>query len=73
MLDWQLLEFKDGMKALKSPGLEVPAWRRQAEARAERAFGWLEARADGRLPLPSQQQQQQQQQLLLPAGAGGRR
>lgn len=54
MLDWQLLEFKDGMKALKSPGLDVPAWRKNAEQRAERAFAWLEARADGRLPLPQQ-------------------
>lgn len=54
MLDWQLLEFKDGMKAFKSPGLDVPAWRPNAEQRAERAFAWLEARADGRLPLPQQ-------------------
>ena len=60
MLDWQLLEFKDGMKAYKSPGLDVPSWRKGAEQRAERAFAWLEARADGRLPLPQQLPQQSQ-------------
>ena len=62
MLDWQLLEFKDGMKAYKSLGLDVPAWRKGAEQRAERAFAWLEARADGRLPLPQQLPQQSQGQ-----------
>lgn len=61
MVDWQLLEFKDGMKAFKSPGLDVPAWRKDAEQRAERAFAWLEARADGRLPLPPPQGQGQSQ------------
>lgn len=61
MLDWQLLEFKDGMKAFKSPGLDVPLWRKGAEQRAERAFVWLEARADGRLPLPQQLPQAQGQ------------
>lgn len=53
--DWRLAEFKERMNAYKSPGLKVPAWRKDAAARAEEAFAWCEARTDGRVvrPLPA--------------------
>jgi hypothetical protein len=50
--DWRLAEFKERMKAYKSPGLEVPGWRKEAAARAEEAFAWCEARTDGRVVPP---------------------
>ena len=51
--DWRLAEFREGMKAYKSPGMEVPVWRKGAEKKVEQAFAWLEARTDGRPPPPT--------------------